>query len=132
MGLMGTRKGGIATMGRLWFGAAMALTVALSALAFAALPAPDAAAQQAPTPRPNWTPHWSPECARLDALYRARSGAHQSLTNEESSAYESCMIDAFGYEASKPWEPGPEWGPRRTPSFFIKRVFPLPTPDASP
>jgi hypothetical protein len=124
-------------MGRSRFGATMALIVAASALAFAVLSIREAASQQTPQAQPTWTPR--PECQRLQALRAAANKANRPWTPEELQevrdivakvGFDGCEQEAERHRPPEPYRP--EWGPRRTPTFFIKRVFPLPTPDASP
>jgi hypothetical protein len=110
----------------------------LIALAFAVLSIREAAPQQTPPARPTWTP--SADCQRLYALRAAHPHhGHIPWTRAESQEFDDLIarvgFDGCEREAERhtPPEPyRPEWGPLRTPTFFIKRVFPLPTPDASP
>jgi hypothetical protein len=111
----------------------------LLALAFAVLSAREAPSQQTPQAQPTWTPR--PECQRLEALRAAANKANRPWTPEELQEVreivakvggDGCEREAEWHQFSQPHPYGPEWGPRRTPTFFIKRVFPLPTPGASP
>jgi hypothetical protein len=138
---METGKGGVVTMGRSRFGATTALMVAALALAFAVLSIREAASQQTPQAQPTWTPR--PECQRLEALRAAANKANRPWTPEELQevrdivakvGFDGCEREAEWHQLSQPQPQAyrPEWGPRFTPGYVIRRVLPLPTPDTSP
>jgi hypothetical protein len=110
----------------------------LIALAFAVLSIREAASQQTPAAEPTWTP--SPECVRLRAL-RAAHPHHDHIpwTPEEIRELkeikarvggDGCAREEEQHEPTRYYKP--EWGPRMTPAYVIRRILPLPTPDACP
>jgi hypothetical protein len=100
----------------------------LLALAFAVLSVREAASQQTPQAEPTWTP--SAECQRVEKEYEASAKSGKAMSPEQYWLDDACLQEA---KRHRPQYYRPESGPLIGADVpTIKRVFPLPTPDASP